>query len=268
MIRTSLVVGWMLIGGWALAQSVDVPSVKTAETPSSTERTNRMILDVIRRMPKGGGYSAASSATARLRMSHTTAGGRISIHPEVATPSYCSGATYLVLLHVLGEMQNRGEIALSSEVIQALQVQQQPDGVGVWGRWNANGPGTARLFYELQVGRSFTHLEKAQPGDFLKIFWKDAVGRSEHGHSVVFLGREMNGTVPGIRFWSSNKPGGYGEKWVPESSCAHLLFTRLQRPASFANVAKLPAKDTYLSEMLTRNSSFEEALSKSGASAK
>jgi hypothetical protein len=29
----------------------------------------------------------------------------------------------------------------------------QRDGAGIWGRWNANGPGTARLFYELGLGQ-------------------------------------------------------------------------------------------------------------------
>jgi hypothetical protein len=31
----------------------------------------------------------------------------------------------------------------------------QRDGEGIWGRWNANGPGTARLFHEMNLGENF-----------------------------------------------------------------------------------------------------------------
>src|SRR5256885_5765061 len=41
----------------------------------------------------------------------------------------------------------------------------QRDGEGIWGRWNANGPGTARLFQELGIGRNFVDVSQAQPGE-------------------------------------------------------------------------------------------------------
>ena len=91
----------------------------------------------------------------------------------------------------------------------------QRDGEGVWGRWNANGPGTARLFYEMKLGPNFSDFAQARPGDFMKIFWSTAVGRREHGHSVIFLGTEKVNGVDSVRFWSSNIGVGYSEKTVP-----------------------------------------------------
>ena len=45
----------------------------------------------------------------------------------------------------------------------SLLIAHQRDGQGVWGRWNANGPGTARLFTELRLGRNFTDFAEARP---------------------------------------------------------------------------------------------------------
>ena len=104
-----------------------------------------------------------------------------------------------------------------NETRAALLVRGQRDGEGVWGRWNANGPGTARLFHELDLGRNFTDYALARPGDFMKIFWTSEVGRAERGHSVVYIGRELVGGTERVRFWSSNKPAGYGEKSVPRT---------------------------------------------------
>jgi len=38
------------------------------------------------------------------------------------------------------------------------------------------------------LGRSFWGYKSAVPGDFLKLWWTEAIGRDESGHSVVFLG--------------------------------------------------------------------------------
>jgi len=158
-----------------------------------------------------------------------------------------------------------GEIILDYDTLTTLMIREgQKDGAGVWGRWNANGPGTARLFYELNVGRNFTSWNDARPGDFLKIFWRDAVGSNEHGHSVIFLGTEMKGGMEFVRFWSSNQPGGFGEKSVAKSKIARALFSRLERPERFEGLASLPSIDPYLASLLARESSFAEACRLSG----
>src|SRR6202034_999468 len=99
--------------------------------------------------------------------------GAVHLHADTATPSFCSSATYLVFLKTLGAMQRTGRIALPAQIWSGLLPGFQPDGTGVWGRWNANGPGTARLFYELKLGKNFASLDAAKAGDFMKIFWTD-----------------------------------------------------------------------------------------------
>jgi len=219
---------------------------------------NARVLETLAHIPNGGGYSTTSETSAKLRTAVNVSGRDLVLMPKRAMPSYCSGATYLVFLNAVRPN-------LTPEAAARLAEMQQADGHGVWGRWNANGPGTARLFYELGLGRNFTDLESARPGDFLKIFWRDAVGKNEFGHSVIFLGTETKDGVPHLRFWSSNKPEGYGEKSVPLSKAKRLLFSRLEHPERITAVTQLPEKDAYLASLLTVESSFAEALRKSGA---
>jgi len=229
---------------------------------------NEVILEQIRAMPTGGGYSTNLQAHRGLAES-VEAGGRI--RPESAMPGYCSGATYLVLLKTLAALERRGKISLTAETWDALRPRLRPDGQdtlpdgeGIWGRWNANGPGTARLFFALGLGRNFTEFAGAEPGDFLKIFWTDAVGKRESGHSVIFLGMETVDGVPFVRFWSSNRPGGFGEKSVPRTQIVRALFSRLEHPEQISQWAKLPERDAYLAGLLGAESSFAEAKAQSG----
>jgi hypothetical protein len=237
-------------------------------TPARAEDFNAILLDQIRSMPAGGGYSVKREAHDALKRAVVIDSDTVRIRADSATPSYCSGATYLVFLKTLGELQKRGRIALNADVWSALAPRGAPDGHGVWGRWNANGPGTARLFHELGMGRNFTSYAEARPGDFLKIFWRDAVGKNERGHLVVFLGEETVDGVEKVRFWSSNTPSGYGEKSVRKAEIARALFSRLEHPERIAAVTTLPEKDSYLASLLTTESSFAEAVKLSGAQAR
>ena len=233
---------------------------------------NTLILEQIRTMPAGGGYATSLSAHAGLASSVVVDNQSVRILPEKALPAYCSGATYLVFLKTLQALQNQGDLPLSRETWQALVPRLRPDGrdtlpdgEGVWGRWNANGPGTARLFYELKLGRNFTEFSQAKPGDFLKIFWTDAVGKNESGHSVIFLGTETVGGVDIVRFWSANQPDGFGEKSVPRAKIARAIFSRLENPQNISKGKMLPERDAYLASLLKTESSFAEAKNLSGA---
>jgi len=208
----------------------------------------------------GGGYAASTRAHEALAAAVHIDTGNVRIQADRAVPSYCSGATYLVFLNTLGELQRRGILQLDRTQWSALLPLKLADGEGVWGRWNANGPGTPRLFFELGLGKNFTSFEDARPGDFLKIFWTDAVGKNEHGHSVVFLGLETKDGVESVRFWSSNKPGGYGEKSVPRTKVARAIFSRLENPANISRLSQIPPRDPYLASLLTKNSNFTEAV--------
>jgi hypothetical protein len=231
---------------------------------------NKVILEEVRRMPAGGGYATDLDAHAALASSVEVADA-VRIRPELAMPGYCSGATYLVFLKTLETLQDNGTLSLSRKTWHALVPRLRPDGEdtlpdgeSVWGRWNANGPGTARLFYQLGIGRNFTHFSAARPGDFMKIFWTDAVGKKESGHSVVFLGLDSVNGVETVRFWSSNRPGGFGESSVPRQKIAYAIFSRLEHPEKISSWGSLPATDAYLASLLTTESSFPEAKAMSG----
>jgi hypothetical protein len=231
---------------------------------------NQTVLEEVRGMPTGGGYATDLQAHAALASS-VEVEESLRIRPEVAKPGYCSGATYLVFLKTLESLQENGTISLSRTTWDALVPRLRPDGKdtlpdgeSVWGRWNANGPGTARLFYQLGLGRNFTKFSDARPGDFMKIFWTDAVGRKENGHSVVFLGMETANGVETVRFWSSNRPGGFGESSVPREKIARAIFSRLERPERISGWSNLSQSDSYLASLLTTESTFAEAAKMSG----
>jgi hypothetical protein len=224
---------------------------------------NEVVLQVIQTMPQGGGYSASNEANARLAEAVRTVRGTLTLDPAIAKPSYCSGATYMVFVATLAYLNNQTPI--SGPLAESLAIKGQPDGVGIWGRWNANGPGTACLFHELQIGENFTDWNLARRGDFMKIFWNPNVGRREHGHSAIYLGTTEENGVPYVRFWSSNQPNGFGEKQVPKTKIAYVIFSRLKYPERLQrNFATLPRKNSYLSSLLSKESSLAEAAHNSG----
>jgi hypothetical protein len=226
---------------------------------------NATVLREVASMPLGGKYGATRVATVALVRAAHFESGKFFILPAPDSPSFCSGATYLVFLKSIEQLRRDGRAKLDASTMESLVIREgQRDGEGVWGRWNANGPGTARLFYELGLGRNFTSFDAARPGDFMKIFWTSEVGNTEHGHSVVFLGTEMRDGEQYVRFWSSNIPAGYGEKSVPRSHIAQVIFSRLEHPENLARIKDAPDADPYLSSLVTKRSSFPEAESKCG----
>jgi hypothetical protein len=223
---------------------------------------NSLILDQIKQMPQGGRYSVSHFAKIRLQSSAHFESGKFFILPS--GPSFCSGATYLVFIRTIEALRARGELHLDYATLERLIIRDQRDGEGVWGRWNANGPGTARLFHELGLGRNFDSFDQAEAGDFMKIFWSRQVGKNEHGHSTIFLGMENRPDGQYVRYWSSNIPSGYGEKSVPRSKIAYAIFSRLQTPVNLARIITAPSVDTYLASLLRTRSSIPEAGTKCG----
>ena len=223
---------------------------------------NGLVLEQIKHMPQGGRYSVSHFAKIRLQSSAHFESGKFFIVPS--GPSFCSGATYLVFIRTIEALRARGELHLDYGTLEKLIIRDQRDGEGIWGRWNANGPGTARLFHELQLGENFDNFDRARPGDFMKIFWSRQVGRNEHGHSTIFLGIENRPDGQYVRYWSSNIPNGYGEKSVPRSKIAYAIFSRLQTPANLARINSAPLIDTYLASLLRTRSSISEASTKCG----
>jgi hypothetical protein len=208
---------------------------------------NAKVLAAIRNMPSGGGYDGSDATKNLLPGACRLQDGVIRVNAHHAKPSFCSGATYLVLLEALGT---------GSEAL--LPVIDHQDGHGVFGRWNANGPGCAKLVADLGAGRNFTAWEEARPGDFLKIWWTDAIGGRERGHLVVYLGHDRDQ----VRFWSSNQPGGYGTKTAPRADCRRVLFTRITSPERFDAATRLPAVDPWLARMLREDFTWQEVVAK------
>lgn len=225
---------------------------------------NPTVLQQVAQMPQGGHYAATHVATIALERAAHFEAGKFFVLPSPDSPSYCSGATYLVFLKTIEELRRQGALELDPATLEALVIRGQRDGEGIWGRWNANGPGTARLFHELELGPNFADFASARAGDFMKIFWTPEVGSAEHGHSVVYLGTEMRGDVQYVLFWSSNIPAGYGEKSVPRSKIARAIFSRLEIPANLDRIKSAPAVDPYLAKLVSKRSSYEEARAKCG----
>jgi len=225
---------------------------------------NALVLKQMKEMPRGGRYSASHFATIRLQSAAHFESGKFFVLPSAASPSYCSGATYLVFIKTIETLRAHGQLNLNFATLDQLMIRNQRDGEGIWGRWNANGPGTARLFHELDLGCNFNDFAQAQPGDFMKIFWSPQVGRNEHGHSCIFLGTENRFGVEYVRYWSSNIPSGYGEKSVPRSKIAYAIFSRLQAPENLSRINNAPFVDVYLASLLRKRSNFAEAMRKCG----
>lgn len=240
-----------------------------AALPSSVD-FNARILEIVRQMPERGGYSTHGGAWQALQKSISVQKDQIKVDPTVAHPSFCSSATYLVFVDLIAQLQSEGRLQLSSEDLQQLAVlnpEQQEDGSGIWGRWNANGPGTARLFWQMGLGPNFTEKDfaKARPGDFLKIYWNDEIGAHESGHSVIFMGAKADGSVC---FWSSNtvfpgeKDTGMGEKCVARAKIHRMVFSRLEYPQHLQLAPKIFAgekyQDSYLQSLQKKSSSVDE----------
>ena len=217
------------------------------------EEYNQIIVDTIHaKMPKGGTYAKYQKAKPGHQFDDlyqtvedlgkavdSGLAGKLRVNPEKAARySFCSSATYLLFTEVLEELQKKGGLEIASPVVTELSdvgdkknvIMGKMDGIGIFGHWNADGPGTAVLFEKLDLGTNFSSFEKAKPGDFLKIFWNENIGKGERGHLVVYLGTSPDGSA--IQVWSSNttntdRSSGYGTMWVEKSRIKRALFLQV-----------------------------------------
>ena len=187
------------------------------------------------------------------------------LRARLRPPSVPPHATWRCCVPLAPGRRNRGGRVFSAQVWESLRVEEtHPDGYLSWGRFNSNGPGCAKWVHDLRAGFNFTDPKLALPGDFLKIFFSSQIGAQERGHLVVFLGLEQLRGLPHIRFWSANKPGGYGVRTLPLSSIRHLIFTRVTHPERIALAPSLPVHDPWLAAMLTHDFSFPEVCRRCG----
>jgi len=244
------------ISGFLIALAAILPSCAQVEVQDATHAPvlNRQVLAAVQSMPSGGGYEASQKAVARLAASVTFKEGVIHQDLKTAKASFCSGATYVVLLRVINQLQKNNSLRLPTKTHARYANIGVKDGEEIFGRWNANGPGTAKFFSDLKCGVNFTSYAHAQPGDFMKMWWTDAIGGKERGHLVVYLGSARDQ----IHFWSSNQPNGYSRKSVSKSKIKHVLFSRLTHPERLKNASLLSPKDQFLADMLRKDSTWAQ----------
>lgn len=255
---------------------------------------NQVILDHIEKMPRGGQYAKYRKDLPdgqRFRDLNQTVidlhtaievdrKGRLRVvRKNAANYSFCSSATYLLFCDVVSTLQQKGFVPASAPFSTEMAdvgspervIQGELDGIGMFGHWNADGPGTAMLFRKLNLGPNFSSYERARPGDFLKIFWNDAIGKGERGHLVVYLGE--NKASDSIRVWSSNLSNddgtsGYGTMSVEKSRIKRALFSRFEEPVNLMNWITLKAtekKSEYLIRIRNTGSSGEEMKAVTGS---
>lgn len=234
---------------FVLASCVASPQAVTGDA-------NAYVLAAVKTMPSGGGYDASPAAVRRLAASVSASGNGFQEDLGKCGASFCSGATYVVFLRTIDLLREREGLVLSDAAMQRYAKVVEEDGTEIFGRWNANGPGTAKLFAELGCGTNFTDYESARPGDFMKIWWTDEIGGRERGHLVVYLGSEGDA----IRYWSSNIPSGYGRKTVEKSKIRRVLFSRLDNAVGLRNATRLSAKNQFLADMLTKDFTWEQVV--------
>lgn len=221
--------------------------------------------------PVGGGYHTGRNIPPGFQQTTWAGMDRavnvsecgVEVNPQLATPSFCSSAVYLLLLKSIEMYENACDHVLPQkqwEYLKPYTVENraypiQADGVGAWGRANANGPGVAELVRELGIGtnmyigtadeyRNSCHrnflFDTIHKFDFMKIFWNDEIGKDESGHMVVALGksceRDQDGnTMSILHYWSSNGShtdinAGYGIKSVSVDKIHRAVVTRIDRP--------------------------------------
>jgi hypothetical protein len=101
------------------------------------------------------------------------------------------------------------------------------DGVKFWGKWNADGYGNHFALVQYSGMGKVVKPEKALPGDFMNISWKNG-----GGHSVVFLGWYLDeNNKKHVVYWSSQKgTNGFGDDVVPIDRIAEVMVVRLTDP--------------------------------------
>ncbi len=219
---------------------------------------NAMILDIIKRLPTGGGYSLGDVELPTIT-AHNIGGGHWEMRVYDGQPSHCTGATYALFAHLVAELQNDGAIRLSPGELASLAVLKtmpdgtaREDGEGPFAIFNSNGAGVAALLKHTGTGFSFRDdkLVYARAGDFVKLFWNDNVGAGERGHQAVYTGHRAIDGRDMVCFWSSQRQNrkrrgghtealyfpasaiakvhdGYGEVCRPRGDIKAMVFSRV-----------------------------------------
>lgn len=197
------------------------------------QRWQQAVLTAIKSFPERGGYYTGGRPNELFPKTTwqglhdayqmTASDERPRFDPMLAQPSFCSSATYGVLIKALLIWDTKHKIKREAWVNMKPRVGiadefnldglGQDDGVGFWGRANANGPGLGVLVRELGAGYSFTAYRgakternketpderylsdsewcgldiwhRAVPGDLMKIFWNRNENRGRDSGAII-----------------------------------------------------------------------------------
>ena len=217
------------------ATAIAIAAICISGLRASATDWNECVLAAVDSFPERGGYYTGGRPNADF--SKTTiqalneafqmdsADNRPSFTPALAQPSFCSSATYAVLIKALLMWDTGNNISREAwENMRPLAT--EDDGFGFWGRANANGPGLGVLVHELGAGNSIAAFrgaysernresdnerylsdeewaadsvwDKAMPGDFMKLFWnRNPSGKRQRcGDRMQQRGRRRPGTRP------------------------------------------------------------------------
>ena len=145
------------------ATAIAIAAICISGLRASATDWNECVLAAVDSFPERGGYYTGGRPNADF--SNTTiqalneafqmdsADNRPSFTPALAKPSFCSSATYAVLIKALLMWDTDNNISREAwENMRPLAT--EDDGFGFWGRANANGPGLGVLVHELGAGNS------------------------------------------------------------------------------------------------------------------
>ncbi len=210
-----------------------VAAMNLSASDKVNQEWQKCMLAAIDSFPKHGGYytgffpNDVFPKTAWQGLHEAYAMGlednRPTFDPALAQPSFCSSATYSVLIKALMLWDTEGRIGREAWVNMKPYVLledalnpdglMQDDGVGCWGRANANGPGVGVLVAELGAGYNFAAYRgamternketpterymtdeewcsqdvwsRAVPGDVMKIFWNRNESRGKDCGAII-----------------------------------------------------------------------------------
>jgi|GEM_PF-4051137 len=225
---------------------------QVAAPAQPTGEANSVIMAAISTMPSGGSYSVGPEARRALEDSIRISlrERRLIVTPTNEKPTFDTAATYLVFLKSILEYVNQAAKTGPSSYfsLRKFLVSGQRAGMHIWGRWKALGPGVACLIKEADLGINFTDPYAAKPGDFMKIFRSETVGKKETSQLAIYIGKDVRNGVAYIKYWSGNSPEGFSFKEEPMHGM-RAIFSRITKLENIGNLQLLPKINDYLSRI-------------------
>lgn len=200
------------------------------------EGYNKDILKGIDKVQKtamdGGGYFIGVTAEPpESPVGYSLTLNNKELYKPARRTSFCSGASYAAFIEGLNLVLNENEEIpypnYESLCMTEEDGSRREDGVKFWGKWNADGYGNHFALVQYSGMGKVVKPEKALPGDFMNISWKNG-----GGHSVVFLGWYLDeNNKKHVVYWSSQKgTNGFGDDVVPIDRIAEVMVVRLTDP--------------------------------------